>query len=54
MTPQQWARVLTKGAEAAEQETLDGARQPGHLPGPLTAALHAMASEADLIGREIR
>lgn len=54
MTPAQWTRVFGKGAEAAERETLAGALQPGHLPGPLTAALAAMAREAALIAGEIR
>lgn len=54
MTPSQWARVLAKGAQAAEQETITAARQPGHLPGPLSVALAAMAREADKIAEEIR
>lgn len=54
MTPGQWARVLAKGAAAAEEETIAAAQRPGHLPGSLAVALAAMSREARKIARDTR
>lgn len=42
MTPEQWARVLLAGRDAAEQEQIAVQTQPGHLPGVVAVALSAM------------
>lgn len=54
MTPEQWARVLKAGRDAAEEEQIAVQQQPGHLPGVVAVALSAMSREAQKIAKEIR
>jgi hypothetical protein len=50
VTPQQWARVLRAGRNAADSEAARGRFGPE----PLVLALEAMAYEAEAIAEEIR